>query len=59
VITGAFPMGLSEWRYTLDRNKILDFSSCASHQFVLAVTPQVPAIDPQLFIRFKGNIVLN
>jgi len=51
VVLGEFPMSLSQWVTTPERNRVLDFVICSSSRDALALTPQWPKIDLMLFFR--------
>ncbi len=44
-------MSLSEWRYFIERNPLLDFVPTSADYLYLVLTPQPPKVDLDLFIR--------
>ncbi len=56
VVLGDFAMSLSEWRYFIERNELMDFVTTSSDYLFLALTPQPAPVDLGVFTRpFKQD----
>ena len=57
VVTGKYPIGLSTWRWTIERHIVGDFNVILSWDYKTSyLVLQRPQIDPQFFTRSFSNL---